>query len=112
MTPDNVYNEQEILKRLQHELPAWRHADGRLRRVYKMADWNAAIELVNRISPLAETAGFRSACRRILPEVSRTRILIWPIVSSSFSAPFPNRNQRVLPAKRTVLDKPGALVET
>ena len=55
MTPDNVYNEQEILKRLQHELPAWRHADGRLRRVYKMADWNAAIELVNHISPLAET---------------------------------------------------------
>jgi len=56
MDTDRVYNEVEIRARLQLELQQWFYAEGYIQRLCKTADWNAAVNLLNRISPLAEMA--------------------------------------------------------
>jgi 4a-hydroxytetrahydrobiopterin dehydratase len=53
---ERVYTDAEILAYLQLHLPLWTFEAGHLRRLYKTADWNASLKMVNAIGPLAEAA--------------------------------------------------------
>ena len=54
---DATYDEDEILARLQDELPKWEYKDGWIRRKYKTSGWKSTLMVVNTVGHLAE-AGF------------------------------------------------------
>ena len=51
-----VYSEQEIIARLEQELPHWFLDNGWIRRKYKTSGWKATLMVVNTIGHLAEAA--------------------------------------------------------
>jgi 4a-hydroxytetrahydrobiopterin dehydratase len=53
---EKVYAPEEIAARLAASLPHWSHADGRIRRRYKTANWPETLMLINAVGFLAETA--------------------------------------------------------
>ncbi|MGH7506670.1 MAG: 4a-hydroxytetrahydrobiopterin dehydratase [Longimicrobiales bacterium] len=52
-----TYGDDEILARLEKELPGWFLEDGWMRRRYKTDGWPTTLMLVNAIGYLAEAAG-------------------------------------------------------
>ncbi|MGH8594133.1 MAG: 4a-hydroxytetrahydrobiopterin dehydratase [Gammaproteobacteria bacterium] len=53
---ERVYSEQEIVARLQSELPQWELKEGWIRRRYKTSGWKATLMVVNTVGHLAEAA--------------------------------------------------------
>ena len=54
--PDEVYGDEEIVARLQQELPKWIFEGGCIRRKYKTSGWKATLMVVNAVGHLAEAA--------------------------------------------------------
>jgi 4a-hydroxytetrahydrobiopterin dehydratase len=54
--PARTYDSDEIAARLALDLPAWKHADGRLVRVFPTKGWKLAMQYANAIGHLAEAA--------------------------------------------------------
>src|SRR3954466_15076905 len=55
-SPDEVYPPEEIVERLQAELPAWYYEDGWIRRKIKTSGWKSTLMVVNTVGHLAEAA--------------------------------------------------------
>ena len=53
---ERTYDPAEIEARLKRDLPAWRLAEGSIRRTYKTSGWKSTLMVVNAIGHLAETA--------------------------------------------------------
>jgi len=53
---EKTYNEQEITKRLQQELPQWFYKEGWIRRKYRTHSWKGTLMVVNTVGHLAEAA--------------------------------------------------------
>ncbi|MGH8580118.1 MAG: 4a-hydroxytetrahydrobiopterin dehydratase [Gammaproteobacteria bacterium] len=53
---ERVYSEEEIVARLQSELPHWELKEGWIRRRYKTSGWKATLMVVNTVGHLAEAA--------------------------------------------------------
>ena len=53
---DETYSEEEIVARLQDELPSWAYENGWIRRKYKTSGWKATLMVVNTVGHLAEAA--------------------------------------------------------
>ncbi len=53
---ERAYPENEILARLQIELPHWRYENGWLRRRYKTHSWKGTLMVINAVGHLAEAA--------------------------------------------------------
>ncbi|MGH8656063.1 MAG: 4a-hydroxytetrahydrobiopterin dehydratase [Gammaproteobacteria bacterium] len=53
---ERVYSEEEIVARLQSELPQWELKEGWIRRRYKTSGWKATLMVVNTVGHLAEAA--------------------------------------------------------
>ena len=53
---ERVYSEQEIVQRLQQELPHWYYEAGWIRRKYRTSGWKATLMVVNTVGHLAEAA--------------------------------------------------------
>jgi len=51
-----VYDEAEIVERLQKELPHWYYENGWIRRKYRTSGWKATMMAVNAVGHLAEAA--------------------------------------------------------
>lgn len=54
--PEHTYSEEEIITRLQGELPHWYHENGRIRRKFRTSGWKSTLMVVNTIGHLAEAA--------------------------------------------------------
>ncbi len=54
---DGAYSEEEVLTRLEAELPKWTFENGWIRRKYKTSGWKGTLMVVNTVGHLAE-AGF------------------------------------------------------
>ena len=55
-TPDEVYDDDEVTRRLAEELPQWSYKDGWIRRKYKTSGWKGTLMVVNTVGHLAEAA--------------------------------------------------------
>ena len=55
-TVDEVFTPEEVVARLQHELPTWTYEDGWIRRKYKTSGWKGTLMVVNTVGHLAEAA--------------------------------------------------------
>jgi Pterin-4a-carbinolamine dehydratase len=53
---ERVYSEEEILSKLQAELPHWRYENGWIRRKYKTHSWKSTLMVINTVGHLAEAA--------------------------------------------------------
>lgn len=53
---ERAFPENEILARLQLELPHWRYENGWIRRKYKTHSWKGTLMVVNAVGHLAEVA--------------------------------------------------------
>lgn len=53
---ERTYSEQEVVVRLQAELPQWEFKEGWIRRKYKTSGWKATLMVVNTVGHLAEAA--------------------------------------------------------
>ena len=53
---EEVYSEEQVLARLQEELPHWYYENGWIRRKYKTNSWKGTLMLVNTVGHLAEAA--------------------------------------------------------
>src|SRR5689334_20652808 len=53
---ERTYDPAEIEARLKRDLPAWRLAEGSIRRTYKTSGWKSTLMVVNAIGHLAEAA--------------------------------------------------------
>jgi 4a-hydroxytetrahydrobiopterin dehydratase len=53
---ERVYAADEVAARLAADLPAWRFADGSIRRSYQTSGWKSTLMTVNAIGHLAEAA--------------------------------------------------------
>ncbi|HWO99248.1 MAG TPA: 4a-hydroxytetrahydrobiopterin dehydratase [Methylococcus sp.] len=53
---ERVYSEEEILSRLQAELPHWTYENGWIRRKFRTSGWKATLMVVNAVGHLAEAA--------------------------------------------------------
>ncbi|HNV89182.1 MAG TPA: 4a-hydroxytetrahydrobiopterin dehydratase [Methylotenera sp.] len=51
-----VYSEQEIIAKLENELPHWYLENGWIRRKYRTSGWKATLMVVNTVGHLAEAA--------------------------------------------------------
>jgi len=51
-----IYNDEEVVARLQQELPHWYLEDGWIRRKYKTSGWKSTLMVVNTVGHLAEAA--------------------------------------------------------
>ena len=49
-------SDAEIARRLERDLPGWRHVDGAIRRRYRTGGWKSGLSLVAAIGALAEAA--------------------------------------------------------
>ena len=54
---DETFTEEEIVARLEDELPKWTYENGWIRRKYKTSGWKGTLMVVNTVGHLAE-AGF------------------------------------------------------
>lgn len=54
---DETFSEEEIVARLEDELPKWTYENGWIRRKYKTSGWKGTLMVVNTVGHLAE-AGF------------------------------------------------------
>ncbi len=54
---DETFSEEEIIARLEDELPKWAYENGWIRRKYKTSGWKGTLMVVNTVGHLAE-AGF------------------------------------------------------
>ncbi|MDL2339365.1 MAG: 4a-hydroxytetrahydrobiopterin dehydratase [Pseudomonadota bacterium] len=55
-TVDEVFTPDEVIARLQQELPTWTLEDGWIRRKYKTSGWKGTLMVVNTVGHLAEAA--------------------------------------------------------
>jgi 4a-hydroxytetrahydrobiopterin dehydratase len=53
---EKVYSEDEIVARLEKDLPKWRYENGWIRRKYKTHSWKATLMVINTVGHLAEAA--------------------------------------------------------
>jgi 4a-hydroxytetrahydrobiopterin dehydratase len=53
---NEVYPDDEVVARLQAELPAWYLEDGWIRRKYRTSGWKSTLMVVNTVGHLAEAA--------------------------------------------------------
>jgi len=53
---ERVYSEEEIVAKLQAELPHWRYENGWIRRKYKTHGWKSTLMVINTVGHLAEAA--------------------------------------------------------
>ncbi len=53
---DKTYSEEEILDRLQRELPNWYYEDGWIRRKYRTSGWKGTLMVIATVGHLAEAA--------------------------------------------------------
>jgi 4a-hydroxytetrahydrobiopterin dehydratase len=53
---NEVYPDDEVVVRLQAELPAWYLEDGWIRRKYRTSGWKSTLMVVNTVGHLAEAA--------------------------------------------------------
>ena len=53
---ERVYSEEEIVSKLQSELPHWYFEEGWIRRKYKTGSWKGTLMVVNTVGHLAEAA--------------------------------------------------------
>ncbi len=53
---DRTYSEEEIIDRLQAELPHWYYEDGWIRRKYRTSGWKGTLMVINAVGHLAEAA--------------------------------------------------------
>ncbi len=51
-----TYTDEQVIARLQAELPHWYLEDGWIRRKYKTGSWKATLMVVNAVGHLAEAA--------------------------------------------------------
>jgi len=51
-----IYNDEEVVARLQQELPHWYLEDSWIRRKYKTSGWKSTLMVVNTVGHLAEAA--------------------------------------------------------
>lgn len=56
MTQERTYEDSEITKRLEQELPHWYLEDGWIRRKFRTSGWKATMMAVNAVGHLAEAA--------------------------------------------------------
>jgi pterin-4a-carbinolamine dehydratase len=56
MTSEHVYNPDEIVKKLDRELPTWEYRDGVIRRKFVTPGWPYTLMAVNAVGFLAEAA--------------------------------------------------------
>ena len=54
--PERVYTEQEVLARLEAELPHWCFEKGWIRRKFRTQSWKSTLMVVNTVGHLAEAA--------------------------------------------------------
>ena len=54
---DETFSDEEIVSRLEDELPKWTYENGWIRRKYKTSGWKGTLMVVNTVGHLAE-AGF------------------------------------------------------
>lgn len=55
-TQEMIYPSEEIIKKLNSELPHWFYEDGWIKRKYKTSGWKATLMVVNTVGHLAEAA--------------------------------------------------------
>ena len=53
---ERVYSDDEIIARLEKELPHWRYENGWIRRKYKTHGWKSTLMVINTVGHLAEAA--------------------------------------------------------
>lgn len=53
---ERTYSDEEVIARLQQELPHWYLEDGWIRRKYKTSGWKGTLMVINTIGHLAEAA--------------------------------------------------------
>ncbi|SDR60838.1 4a-hydroxytetrahydrobiopterin dehydratase [Rhizobiales bacterium GAS191] len=53
---EKAYSEDEVVKRLERELPRWRHEAGWIKRSYRTGGWKGTLMVVNTVGHLAEAA--------------------------------------------------------
>lgn len=53
---EKVYSEDEIIARLEKDLPKWRLENGWIRRKYKTNSWKGTLMVINTVGHLAEAA--------------------------------------------------------
>src|SRR5260370_13528763 len=53
---ETAYSEDEVVKRLERELPRWRHEGGWIKRSYRTGGWKGTLMVVNTVGHLAEAA--------------------------------------------------------
>lgn len=53
---DKTYSEEEILEKLQRELPNWYYEDGWIRRKYRTSGWKGTLMVIATVGHLAEAA--------------------------------------------------------
>lgn len=56
MTTGKVYTENEVVEKLEKELPHWFFGNGWIRRKVKTSGWKATLMVVNTVGHLAEAA--------------------------------------------------------
>jgi 4a-hydroxytetrahydrobiopterin dehydratase len=53
---ENVHSDNEVVQRLNRELPHWRLEGGWIRRTYKTHGWKGTLMVINTVGHLAEAA--------------------------------------------------------
>lgn len=53
---ESVYSDDEIVERLEKDLPKWRYENGWIRRKYKTHSWKSTLMVINTVGHLAEAA--------------------------------------------------------
>jgi len=53
---EETYSDEEVIARLQAELPRWELRDGWIRRKYKTSGWKGTLMVINTVGHLAEAA--------------------------------------------------------
>ncbi|HEU4709192.1 MAG TPA: 4a-hydroxytetrahydrobiopterin dehydratase [Methylophilaceae bacterium] len=53
---ERTYSDEEVIARLQKELPHWTLEDGWIRRKYKTSGWKGTLMVINTVGHLAEAA--------------------------------------------------------
>ena len=53
---EETYQEEEILERLQEELPKWTYQGSWIRRKYSTSGWKSTLMVINTVGHLAEAA--------------------------------------------------------
>lgn len=51
-----TYSDDDVKRRLEHDLPRWKLEDGWIRRTYKTHSWKGTLMVINTVGHLAEAA--------------------------------------------------------